>query len=119
MEVSAAGIDENVIGQFGIGFYLAYLVFEKVIVTIKHNDDKQYVQESKAGGAFAVSEDVWNEPLGRETEIRFAFQRKSWEYLEKAKLKEWMSGGVNSPVRAFKSVGGQPILIDSLKGSHM
>ena len=36
VEVSAAGIDENVIGQFGIGFYLAYLVFEKVIVTTKH-----------------------------------------------------------------------------------
>lgn len=30
-----------------------------------------------------------------------------------------MPGGVNSPVRAFKSVGGQPIVIDSVKGSHM
>lgn len=30
-----------------------------------------------------------------------------------------MPGGVNSPVRAFKSVGGQPIIIDSVKGSHM
>lgn len=30
-----------------------------------------------------------------------------------------MPGGVNSPVRAFKSVGGQPIMIDSVKGSHM
>ncbi|KAM2033091.1 hypothetical protein FF2_014877 [Malus domestica] len=33
--------------------------------------------------------------------------------------KELMPGGVNSPVRAFKSVGGQPIVIDSVKGSHM
>lgn len=30
-----------------------------------------------------------------------------------------MPGGVNSPVRAFKSVGGQPIVMDSVKGSHM
>lgn len=30
-----------------------------------------------------------------------------------------MPGGVNSPVRAFKSVGGQPVVIDSVKGSHM
>ena len=30
-----------------------------------------------------------------------------------------MPGGVNSPVRAFKSVGGQPIVFDSVKGSHM
>ncbi|XVF08651.1 hypothetical protein REPUB_Repub07fG0020900 [Reevesia pubescens] len=33
--------------------------------------------------------------------------------------KNLMPGGVNSPVRAFKSVGGQPIVIDSVKGSHM
>ncbi|XWS37081.1 hypothetical protein CRYUN_Cryun19dG0012200 [Craigia yunnanensis] len=30
-----------------------------------------------------------------------------------------MPGGVNSPVCTFKSVGGQPIVIDSVKGSHM
>ena len=34
-------------------------------------------------------------------------------------MQELMPGGVNSPVRAFKSVGGQPIIIDSVKGSHM
>lgn len=28
-----------------------------------------------------------------------------------------MPGGVNSPVRAFKSVGGQPIVFDRVKGS--
>ncbi|MEO0535355.1 MAG: glutamate-1-semialdehyde 2,1-aminomutase [Cyanobacteria bacterium P01_A01_bin.123] len=30
-----------------------------------------------------------------------------------------MPGGVNSPVRAFKSVGGQPIVFDRVKGSHI
>ncbi len=30
-----------------------------------------------------------------------------------------MPGGVNSPVRAFKSVGGNPIIIDRAKGSRM
>ncbi|GJV88507.1 glutamate-1-semialdehyde 2,1-aminomutase, chloroplastic [Tanacetum coccineum] len=43
--------------------------------------------------------------------------KKSQEAFEKAK--ELMPGGVNSPVRAFKSVGGQPIIFDSVKGSHM
>ena len=28
-----------------------------------------------------------------------------------------LPGGVNSPVRAFKSVGGQPIIFESVKGS--
>ncbi|XP_062180040.1 glutamate-1-semialdehyde 2,1-aminomutase, chloroplastic-like isoform X1 [Phragmites australis] len=43
--------------------------------------------------------------------------RKSEEIFNAAK--ELMPGGVNSPVRAFKSVGGQPIVFDSVKGSHM
>ena len=29
-----------------------------------------------------------------------------------------MPGGVSSPVRAFKSVGGQPIVFDRVKGPY-
>ncbi|CAN1297653.1 Glutamate-1-semialdehyde 2,1-aminomutase, chloroplastic [Linum perenne] len=43
--------------------------------------------------------------------------RKSEEAFNAAK--DLMPGGVNSPVRAFRSVGGQPILMDRVKGSHM
>lgn len=43
--------------------------------------------------------------------------QKSEEIFQAAK--ELMPGGVNSPVRAFKSVGGQPIIFDSVKGSRM
>eukprot|EP00252_Welwitschia_mirabilis_P016925 TRINITY_DN37684_c0_g1_i1.p1 TRINITY_DN37684_c0_g1~~TRINITY_DN37684_c0_g1_i1.p1 ORF type:complete len:487 (-),score=119.87 TRINITY_DN37684_c0_g1_i1:360-1820(-) len=42
---------------------------------------------------------------------------KSQEIFREAK--ELMPGGVNSPVRAFNSVGGQPLVFDSVKGSHM
>ncbi|XP_057972567.1 glutamate-1-semialdehyde 2,1-aminomutase, chloroplastic-like [Malania oleifera] len=51
-----------------------------------------------------------------EKKKNFSIQ-KSEEAFDAAK--ELMPGGVNSPVRAFKSVGGQPIVIDSVKGSHM
>ncbi|WCJ35085.1 hypothetical protein M5689_016353 [Euphorbia peplus] len=98
--------DLNLIGQFGVGFYSVYLVADYVEVISKNNDDKQYVWESKADGAFAISEDTWNEPLGRGTEIRLHLRDDAGEYLEESKLKDLVkkySEFINFPIYLWAS----------------
>ncbi|XP_067127031.1 endoplasmin isoform X2 [Centruroides vittatus] len=76
----------DMIGQFGVGFYSSFLVADKVIVTSKHNEDKQHIWESDAA-SFTVSEDPRGDTLKRGTTVTLHLKEEARDFLEEDTLK--------------------------------
>lgn len=55
-----AGSDSNLIGQFGVGFYSAFLVSDRIVVSTKSpKSDKQYVWEGEAdNNSYVIREET-------------------------------------------------------------
>lgn len=88
IESIAATKDMSLIGQFGVGFYSAYLVADKVTVVSKNNSDEQYLWESLGNGTFNIQLDNSNEKISRGTKIMLHLKEDMHDYLEENKIKD-------------------------------
>ena len=87
--MSVAGNEDSasdLIGQFGVGFYSAFLVADKVVVTSKSNSDDQYVWESDSV-KFSVAKDPRGNTLQRGTTISLYLKEEAGDYLQHQSVK--------------------------------
>uniref|UniRef100_A0A1L8EDS8 Putative endoplasmic reticulum glucose-regulated protein grp94/endoplasmin hsp90 family n=1 Tax=Haematobia irritans TaxID=7368 RepID=A0A1L8EDS8_HAEIR len=102
----ADGQDMNdMIGQFGVGFYSAFLVADRVVVTTKHNNDKQYIWESDAN-SFSITEDPRGDTLKRGSIISLYLKDEAQDFLEQDTLRDLIrkySQFINFPIRLWSS----------------
>ncbi|XP_057440906.1 heat shock protein 90-6, mitochondrial [Lotus japonicus] len=106
-----AGGDNNLIGQFGVGFYSAFLVADRVVVSTKSpKSDKQYVWEGEANASsYIISEETDPEKLvPRGTRLTLYLKRddKGFAHPERIqKLVKNYSQFVSFPIYTWQEKG--------------
>ncbi|KAK8395596.1 hypothetical protein O3P69_005598 [Scylla paramamosain] len=95
----------DLIGQFGVGFYSAFLVADRVVVTSKNNADKQHIWESDSA-EFSVVEDPRGDTLKRGTTVSLHLKEEAYDFVEvdtvKTLVKKY-SQFINFPIYLWES----------------
>ncbi|KOC61608.1 Endoplasmin [Habropoda laboriosa] len=95
----------DMIGQFGVGFYSAFLVSHTVIVTSKHNDDKQHIWQSDSG-SYSIAEDPRGDTLKRGTTVSLHLKDEALDFLEEDTIRNLVkkySQFINFPIYLWSS----------------
>lgn len=104
--------DVNLIGQFGVGFYSAYLVADRVEVVTKSMQDgaRQYRWSSTADSKFTIeaddeSSDDYDPIVGSGTRLILHLKDGAAEYLDSSKMEELLqrySEFIEFPISVWK-----------------
>ncbi|KDO58428.1 hypothetical protein CISIN_1g003713mg [Citrus sinensis] len=106
-----AGGDSNLIGQFGVGFYSAFLVSDRVVVETKSpKSDKQYVWEGEANASsYTIREETNPEkllPRGTRLTLYLKHDDKGFAHPERIqKLVKNYSQFVSFPIYTWQEKG--------------
>jgi HSP90 family molecular chaperone len=106
LEAMGKGDNMSLIGQFGVGFYSAFLVANKVVVTSKSNDDDQHIWTSTADAKFFVTKDPRGNTLGRGTRVTLHLKDDAVEFVEQDKISNIVkrySEFINYPIKLYLS----------------
>ena len=106
LEAMGKGESMSLIGQFGVGFYSAFLVANKVEVISKSVDDEQHIWTSTADAKFFVTKDPRGDTLGRGTRVTLYLKDDAAEYVEQEKIKNLVkkySEFINYPIKLYLS----------------
>lgn len=104
-KVSEDGEENDMIGQFGVGFYSAFLVADKVVVASKHNDDKQHIWESDSA-QFNIIDDPRGDTLKRGSQVSLHLKEEAQDFLEEDTIKQLIkkySQFINFPIYMWTS----------------
>jgi heat shock protein beta len=106
LESMGKGGDVSMIGQFGVGFYSAFLVANKVEVASKSKDDEQHIWTSTADAKFFVTKDPRGDTLGRGSRVTLYLKDDAAEYVEQEKIKNLVkkySEFIGYPIKLYLS----------------
>ena len=104
-ETSSTAELSDMIGQFGVGFYSSFLVADRVVVTSKHNEDKQYIWESDAD-SFNIVDDPRGDTLLRGTTVSLYLKEEARDFLEEDTVRNLIkkySQFINFPIYLWSS----------------
>ncbi|XWS47326.1 hypothetical protein CRYUN_Cryun14cG0142900 [Craigia yunnanensis] len=110
-ESKDAGTDNNLIGQFGVGFYSSFLVSDKVVVSTKSpKSDRQYVWEGEANASsYTIREETNPEnfiPRGTRLTLYLKRDDKGFAHPERIqKLVKNYSQFVSFPIYTWQEKG--------------